>query len=34
MKIAKETGVTAMGGHVRRFNPSHQYVHKKIEAAS
>ena len=32
MKIAKETGVTAMGGHVRRFNPSHQYVHKKIKA--
>jgi 2-hydroxy-4-carboxymuconate semialdehyde hemiacetal dehydrogenase len=30
VKIAKETGVTAMGGHVRRFNPSHQYVHKKI----
>ena len=30
-KIAKETGVTAMGGHVRRFNPSHQYVHKKIK---
>ena len=29
-KIAKETGVVAMGGHVRRFNPSHQYVHKKI----
>ena len=27
---AKETGVTAMGGHVRRFNPSHQYVHKKL----
>ena len=21
VKIAKETGVTAMGGHVRRFNP-------------
>jgi 2-hydroxy-4-carboxymuconate semialdehyde hemiacetal dehydrogenase len=32
VKIAKETGVTAMGGHVRRFNPSHQYVHKKINA--
>ena len=32
VKIAKETGVTAMGGHVRRFNPSHQYVHKKIKA--
>ena len=30
VKIAKETGVIAMGGHVRRFNPSHQYVHKKI----
>jgi 2-hydroxy-4-carboxymuconate semialdehyde hemiacetal dehydrogenase len=28
--IAAETGVVAMGGHVRRFNPSHQYVHKKI----
>ena len=32
VKIAKETGVTAMGGHVRRFNPSHQYIHKKIVA--
>src|SRR5207248_2607689 len=31
VKIAKETGVTAMGGHVRRFNPSHQWVHKRIE---
>src|ERR1700729_2953368 len=31
VKIAKETGVVAMGGHVRRFNPSHQFVHKKIE---
>src|SRR5271170_3937747 len=30
LKIAKETGVTAMGGHVRRFNPSHQWVHKRI----
>jgi 2-hydroxy-4-carboxymuconate semialdehyde hemiacetal dehydrogenase len=30
-KIAKETGVTAMAGHVRRFNPSHQWVHKRIE---
>src|SRR5213075_1096982 len=32
VKIAEETGVIAMGGHVRRFNPSHQYVHKKIKA--
>ena len=31
VKIAKETGVTAMGGHVRRFNPSHQWVHKRIQ---
>ena len=32
VKVAKETGVVAMGGHVRRFNPSHQYVNKKIRA--
>jgi len=30
VKIAKQTGVTAMAGHVRRFNPSHQWVHKRI----
>src|ERR1700728_1645269 len=30
VRIAKETGVVAMAGHVRRFNPSHQYIHKKI----
>ncbi len=31
VKIAKETGVTAMGGHVRRFNPKrNEYIHKKI----
>ena len=30
VKIAAETRVTAMGGHVRRFNPSHQWVHKRI----
>ena len=29
-RIAKETGVIAMGGHVRRFNPSHQFVHRRI----
>src|SRR5882724_4965002 len=29
-KIAKETGVVAMGGHVRRFNPSHQWVRRRI----
>lgn len=26
----KETGLVAMAGHVRRFNPSHQWVHNKI----
>jgi hypothetical protein len=31
VRIAKETGVVAMGGHVRRFNPSHHFVHKKIQ---
>lgn len=28
----KESGKVAMVGHTRRFNPSHQWVHKKIEA--
>ncbi|WP_028310845.1 Gfo/Idh/MocA family oxidoreductase [Derxia gummosa] len=32
VKAAEETGLVAMCGHTRRFNPSHQYVHKKIEA--
>jgi 2-hydroxy-4-carboxymuconate semialdehyde hemiacetal dehydrogenase len=30
--VQNETGVVCMGGHTRRFNPSHQYVHKKITA--
>jgi len=29
-KAQKETGVIAMAGHTRRFNPSHQYIRKKI----
>lgn len=28
----KETGLVCMVGHTRRFNPSHQWVHKKIQA--
>jgi len=32
LKVQKETGVIAMAGHVRRFNPSHQWVNKKIKA--
>jgi len=31
-KVQKETGLVAMVGHTRRFNPSHQWVHKKIVA--
>ena len=32
MQAQRETGLVAMCGHTRRFNPSHQYVHKKITA--
>ncbi len=28
----KSAGLVAMCGHTRRFNPSHQYVHKKVVA--
>ncbi len=31
-KKQKETGLTCMVGHTRRFNPSHQWVHKRIKA--
>ncbi|MCG2595135.1 Gfo/Idh/MocA family oxidoreductase [Ramlibacter sp. XY19] len=30
--MQQKTGLVAMVGHTRRFNPSHQYVHKKIQA--
>ena len=32
VRTQKETGVVAMAGHTRRFNPSHQWVHKRIRA--
>jgi len=32
LKVQKETGLIAMAGHTRRFNPSHQWVRKKILA--
>ena len=32
VKIQQETGIVAMGGHVRRFNPSHQWMHKRIRS--
>jgi 2-hydroxy-4-carboxymuconate semialdehyde hemiacetal dehydrogenase len=28
--LQKKTGLVAMCGHTRRFNPSHQFVHKRI----
>ena len=28
--IAKETGMIAMAGHVRRFNPSHQWIKQRL----
>jgi len=30
--LQKKTGLVAMCGHTRRFNPSHQYVHNRIKA--
>ncbi|HVV92088.1 MAG TPA: Gfo/Idh/MocA family oxidoreductase [Hyphomicrobiales bacterium] len=32
LQAQKETGLVAMAGHTRRFNPSHQWVRKKIES--
>jgi 2-hydroxy-4-carboxymuconate semialdehyde hemiacetal dehydrogenase len=30
--LARTSGLVAMCGHTRRFNPSHQYVHREITA--
>ena len=30
--LQQKTGLVAMCGHTRRFNPSHQWLHKRIEA--
>lgn len=32
IRVQQETGRVAMAGHTRRFNPSHQYVNRKIKA--
>src|ERR1700733_1363916 len=32
LKAQQETGLIAMAGHTRRFNPSHQWIHKRIVA--
>ena len=31
-RVQRETGVLAMAGQVRRFNPSHQWIRNRIEA--
>jgi 2-hydroxy-4-carboxymuconate semialdehyde hemiacetal dehydrogenase len=32
LKAQQETGLIAMAGHTRRFNPSHQWIHKRVES--
>jgi 2-hydroxy-4-carboxymuconate semialdehyde hemiacetal dehydrogenase len=32
VRVQRQTGVIAMAGHTRRFNPSHQWIHKRIVA--
>jgi 2-hydroxy-4-carboxymuconate semialdehyde hemiacetal dehydrogenase len=32
VKAQQESGLIAMAGHTRRFNPSHQWIHKRIQA--
>ncbi|HEX3836152.1 MAG TPA: Gfo/Idh/MocA family oxidoreductase [Steroidobacteraceae bacterium] len=32
LALQQETGLIAMAGHTRRFNPSHQWIHKRIMA--
>jgi 2-hydroxy-4-carboxymuconate semialdehyde hemiacetal dehydrogenase len=34
LEVQQQTGKVAMVGHTRRFNPSHQWVHKQIEAGA
>ena len=33
VELQRSTGLVAMCGHTRRFNPSHQWVRRRIEAA-
>jgi 2-hydroxy-4-carboxymuconate semialdehyde hemiacetal dehydrogenase len=32
VQVQQQTGRIAMAGHTRRFNPSHQWVHRRIKA--
>jgi 2-hydroxy-4-carboxymuconate semialdehyde hemiacetal dehydrogenase len=32
VQVQQQTGLVAMAGHTRRYNPSHQWIHNKIRA--
>jgi len=32
VRLQRETGLVAMCGHTRRFNPSHQWIHRRVAA--
>jgi len=32
VEAQRQSGLVAMGGHTRRFNPSHQWIHRRIRA--
>jgi len=32
VQVQRQTGLVAMAGHTRRFNPSHQWIHRRILA--
>lgn len=34
VQVAEKSGLVAMCGHTRRFNPSHQYVHRQISSGA
>jgi 2-hydroxy-4-carboxymuconate semialdehyde hemiacetal dehydrogenase len=34
LEKSRETGLVCMVGHTRRFNPSHQFIHQRIEAGT
>jgi 2-hydroxy-4-carboxymuconate semialdehyde hemiacetal dehydrogenase len=34
LRVQQQTGLVAMCGHTRRFNPSHQWVHGQIKAGA
>ncbi|MFN3984531.1 MAG: Gfo/Idh/MocA family oxidoreductase [Rhodocyclaceae bacterium] len=34
LQLQQRSGLVAMVGHTRRFNPSHQWIHRKVEAGT